>query len=158
MCRFHCFAGHGRRRLRKRGEDASGVKPSRALAAEDGVPVNVTGRKLRDRGVAAIGAPDCSAKAVAALGEVEAIPHLATHAVVLAPDDVCLIDAALKDQVFNEAADWVIGERGDYGRLQPEAATQTARYVVLPAALPSLKGSSCVNAPLSRVQPKHHFA
>ena len=74
-----------RRRLRQRAEDAAGVEPARAEAAEDLVPVDVARRELRDGGVPAIGAAKRGADAEAALGEVEPLrtvrptPSYLTH-------------------------------------------------------------------------------
>ena len=63
------------------------------------------GFELRDRGVAAIGAAERRAHAEAALGEVETVAHGAADAVVRHPAQVRLVDAALVDQVLDQAAD-----------------------------------------------------
>ena len=51
------------------------------------------------------------------------------------------VDAALVDEVLDQAADRVVGERGHERRPQAEAALQAARDVVLPAALPDPEGA-----------------
>jgi hypothetical protein len=50
-----------------------------------------------------------------------------------------LLDAALEHQVFHEAADGIVGERGDDGGVEAEAPLQPAGDVVLSAALPDLE-------------------
>ena len=57
----------------------------------------------------------------------------------LAHMHVRLVDAALVHQVFDQAADGVVGERGDDGGLEAEAAAQAAGDVVLAAAFPDVE-------------------
>ena len=153
----HGLFGHQRRGLRQRAEDATGVKPAGAERAEDLVPVDVAGFQLRDGGVPAIGATQRGAHAEASLGEVEAVAHGAADAVVLHPGHA-LFDAALEHQVFHEAAHRVVGQRGHDGGVEPEAALQPARDVVLAAAFPDLEGAGGVDAAIARVEAQHHFA
>ena len=94
----------------KRAEDAAGVKPARALAAEDVVPIDLAGLQLRNRGMAAIRAAERGAHAEAALGEVQAVAHRAAHAVVRHPAHQRLIDAALVDQVLHQTPHRIVGE------------------------------------------------
>src|SRR5437764_13328725 len=106
------------------------MKPAGALLAEDIVPINIAGLELRCGGVAAVGAAERAAHAEAALGKVQAVAHGAAHAVVVEPFDE-LVHTALVDEVLNEASNGVFGERGDDSRLEPEAALEAARHVVL---------------------------
>ena len=68
------------------------------------------------------------------------------------------IDAALQDEVFDEAADGVVGERGGDGGAQAEAAAQAARHVVFAAALPHLKLARGVDAAFAGIEAEHDFA
>ena len=136
---FDGFFGNQRGGVGERGEDAAGVEPARAFGREDFVPVDLTGLELGDSGVAAVGAAQRGAHAEAALGEVEAIADGAADAVVLHPLQMRLVDAALVDEVFDEAANGVVGERGDDGGAQAKAALEAAGDVVFAAALPGLE-------------------
>ena len=143
----------------ERGEDAAGVEPARAvLGAEDRVPVEVAGFDLADGGVAAVGAAGGGAQAEAALGEVEAVAHGAANAVVRDPSEQGGVDAALQDEVFDEAADGVVGEGGGDGGAQAEAAAEAAGDVVFAAALPDLEVARGVDAAFAGIEAKHDFA
>ena len=102
--------------LAERGEDAAAVEPARALGGEDRVPVDVARAQLRDGRVAAVGAADRAAHAEAALGEVEAVARGPADAVVGHPAQVALVDAAAQDELLDQAADRVVGERADQRR------------------------------------------
>src|SRR5262249_17915836 len=136
----------------------AGVEPARALLAEHDVPVDLARLELRDRGVPAVRAPQGRAHAVAALGEVQAVADGASHAVVLDPDQVRLVDPALVDEVLHQAADGVVDQRRHQRRLQAEAALEPARDVVLAAAFPDLEAPRGVDAALAGIQAEHHLA
>ncbi len=108
--------------------------------------------------MAAIRAAERGAHAEAALSEVQAVAGGAAYAVVLHPLHVRLIDAALQHQVFEQAAYGIVGERGDDGRLQSEAAPQPARDVVFAAALPHAELPRRRDADIAGIEPQHHFA
>ena len=108
--------------------------------------------------MAAVGDADRAADAEAALGEVQAVADRAADAVVRHPADERGVDAALQDEVLDEPADLVVGERGDDGGAQAEAAAQAAGDVVLAAALPDLEGAGGADAALARVEAQHHLA
>ncbi len=125
--------------------------------AKDPVPVEVTGLDLADGGVAAVGAAGGRAHAIAALGKVEAVADGAADAIVGNPFEQGSIDAALENEVFDQAADGVFGERGGDGGAQAEAAAQSAGHVVFAAALPHLKLPRGVDAALAGIEAKHDF-
>ena len=118
----------------------------------------VAGLELADGGVAAVRAAGGGAEAEAALGEVEAVADGAAHAVVGNPFEQGCVDAALEDEVFNQAADGVIGESGSDGGAQAEAAAQSAGYVVFAAALPDLELARGVDAGFAGIEAQHDFA
>src|SRR5689334_900845 len=104
-----------------------------------------------------VGAADGAANPEAALGEVQSVSHLSPDAVVVTPDDAG-IDAALENQILDEPADWVVGERSDNSSAEPETAPEAARDVVLSSTLPGAKASSGVDPRVARIQTKHHLA
>jgi hypothetical protein len=63
-----------------------------------------------------------------------------------------------KHQIFHQPAHRVIRQRGDVSRAKAEATTQAAGHVVLSAALPNLKRSSRMNAPLAGIEAQHDLA
>ena len=141
------------------GEDSAGMEPARAVAgAEDRLPIEIAGLDLADGSVAAVGTAGGSAHAKAALSKVEAVAHGAADAIVRDPADERGIDAALEDEVLDEAADGVVGERGGDGGAQAEAAAQAAGYVVFAAALPNLELARGVDAHVAGIEAKHDFA
>src|SRR5262245_43430976 len=109
---LHVLARDERRCFGQRAEDAAAMKPSRALLAEDLLPIDVARPELRHGGVAAVRASDRRARAKAPLGEVQPIAHGPSNAVIWRPLHVRLIDAALIDQVLNQTAHRVVGEGG----------------------------------------------
>ena len=68
------------------------------------------------------------------------------------------VDASLQDQVLEQAADRVVGERRHDRGAQPEAATQPARDVVLAATLGDRERARGRDATVARVEAKHHLA
>src|ERR1044072_757717 len=95
-------------------ESAEEMRPGwkeRALAAEYLLPVDVAGLELRGGRVPSVRTAQCGAHAEASLGEVQAVAHPAPDAVVLAPEDVRLIDAALLDEVLHQTPDGVVREQ-----------------------------------------------
>jgi hypothetical protein len=64
----------------------------------------------------------------------------------------------MQNQVFNEASDRVVGERGGNGCAQSETAPQRTRDVVFAAALPHLKTARGVDAAFAGIEAQHHLA
>ena len=106
----------------------------------------------------AVGDADGAADAEAALGEVEPVAHLAPHAVVGDPAEMCPLDAALVDEVVDQPADGVVGERRHDRGAKTEAALEAAGDVVLAAPLPRLERARRLDPPLARVEAQHHLA
>ena len=146
------------RRLRERREDAAAVEPAGAVPAEDLLPVDVARAQLRGRRVATVGDADRAANAEAALGEVQPVAHLAPDAVVGDPAEVGSLDATLVDEVVDQPADGIVGERRHDRRAEPEAAFEAAGDVVLAASLPRLEGAGRLDPPLTRVEAQHDLA
>ena len=67
-------------------------------------------------------------------------------------------DAALQDEILEQPADVVVGERGADGGLEAEAAAQAAGDVVFAAAFPDPELARGADAALARVEPQHDFA
>ena len=122
------------------------------------IPVDVAGFELRDGSVAAVHHAEAAADAEAPLEEVDAVAGLAADAVEGAPKDVVLADAALEHEVFDEAADRVIDERGDDGTAQAEAAAQAAGDVVLAAAFPDAEAAGTDDAAFAGIEAEHDLA
>ena len=83
---------------------------------------------------------------------------VAADAVVGHPAQVALVDAAAQDELLDETADGVVGERADERRAQAEAAPQAARHVVLAAALPDLEGARGRDPALAGIEAQHDLA
>ena len=156
--RLHRLERNLRRRLRERGEDPAAVEPADALASEDPLPVDIAPPQLRHRRVPTIGAAHGTTHPEAPLGEVETVAYLPPDAVVGHPGQMCPLDAALIDQILDQAADGVVGERRHQCRPQPEAPLQAAGHVVLAASLPHRKRPRRRDPPLPRVESQHHLA
>ena len=155
---FDGLDGEGGGGFRERGEDAAGVEPAHAEFAEDVVPVDVARLELRGGGVAAVGIAHRAAHAEAALGEIQAVAHVAADAVVRAPLDEIRGDAALHDEILDQVADFVIDEGGDDGGLVAEAFPQAARGVVLAAAFPGGEMAGGADAAFAGIETEHDFA
>jgi hypothetical protein len=123
------------------------MKPLRTvLVPENCRPAKIAGVELADGGQATVRTADGSANAEAALGEVESVANLSSYAVIRDPSEQGSVNAALQDEVFDEAADGVVGQRGRNGGAQAKAAAQAASYVVFAAALPDLEVARGVDA------------
>src|SRR5260370_12785261 len=109
---LHCFDGHFRSCLGERAEDPSGMKPARALFAEDCLPIDLTWLKRRHRRVAAIGAAQSRSQAKAALRKIQAVADGPADAVIVHPSDQRRIDAALINQVLEEESYWIFAKAG----------------------------------------------
>jgi hypothetical protein len=135
------------------------VKPARTvLQTQNRLPIEIAGLNLADGGVAAVRAAGSGAHAKAALSKVEAVADGTADSIVRNPADERRIDATLKDEIFNEAANGVISECGCNGGIQAETAAQAAGDVVFAAAFPHLKLTRCVDAAFAGVETKHDFA
>ena len=108
--------------------------------------------------MAAIGAPDGGADSIAALGEVEAVAGLAADSVIGNPADERGVDAALEDEVFDEAADGVFGDGGDDGSAKAEGAAEAAGDVVFAATLRGGEMARGVDAAFAGIEAQHYFA
>ncbi|OPZ68589.1 MAG: hypothetical protein BWY83_02261 [bacterium ADurb.Bin478] len=150
--------GEGGGRLGKRGEDAAGVEPAHPLHPEELLPVDLAGFELRGGGVAAVGAANGTTHPETALGKVEAVAHAAADAIVGNPFDPGGVDPALEDEILDQSSDRIIGEGGDDGGAQAEAAAQAAGDVILSPALPGAEGTRGVDALLAGIEPEHHLA
>ena len=108
--------------------------------------------------MAAVGTAGGGADSEAAFGEVEAVADIAADAIVLDPFEQGEVDAALEHEVFDKAADGVVGKRGGDGGTQAEAATEAAGDVVFAAALPDLEVAGGVDAGVAGIEAEHDFA
>src|SRR5215469_4055105 len=147
-----------RRGLRECAKDAAGVEPARPKRSEYLFPIEVAGLELRDCGMAAIGAAESGAYAIAALGEVQAVSDGTADAVVFHPAHQRLVHTSLVNEVLQQLADRVLRKcRGDRG-IKTKATLQPARHIVFTATLPDFEVSSCPNAPISRIEAQHDLA
>ena len=72
--------------------------------------------------MAPVGDTDRPAQAEAALGEVQPVAHRSSDAVVGHPPDEGGVQAAGEDEVLDQVADLVVGQRRDNGAAQAERA------------------------------------
>src|SRR5215472_9878653 len=105
------------------------MKPARAVFGEDLLPVDVSRLELTGRAVAAIGASDRAADSKTALGEIETVAHRAPDSIVGNPTQIRLVNAALINQVLDQATHWVFRQRRNHRGIQAEAPLQPARNV-----------------------------
>src|SRR5215470_9204700 len=130
------------------------MKPASAIFREYLLPIDLAGLELGNRGVATIGAAQSRTNAIPAFGKVQAIPKVASYAVVWHPAYVLLRDPALQHKVFDQSSDRVVGKRRDDRSFQAKAAPQPTRHVVLTAALPYSKLAGGGDPPIARIEPK----
>ena len=74
------------------------------------------------------------------------------------PFHVRLIDAALIDQILNQAADRIVGKSRHDRRVETETSFQSASDIVFAAAFPHLERPRRVYPLIARIEPEHHFA
>ena len=134
------------------------MKPTRALAAKDLVPISIARFQLGNGGVPAIRTTKRGTCAETSLSEIQSVANQTTYAIELSPMHVRLIDAALIHQVLNKTADGIVSQRRDDSRIQPEASLQTTCDVIFTAAFPDLKAARGGYASVSRIKPQHYLA
>ena len=91
--------------------------------------------------MASVGATEGCAHSKPSLGEIQTVADRAAYPVVWHPADITTIDVALHHQIFYETTDWIVGESGDDGSFETEAALQSASHVVLATAFPCVEAS-----------------
>ena len=99
-------------RVAQRRENAAGVQPAHADLAEDVVPIEITGFELAGGGIATVRNAHRAAHAETALGEIQPVADRAAHAVERHPLDEVRVHAALQNEILQQPADVVVGERG----------------------------------------------
>ena len=82
----------------------------------------------------------------------------APDSVVGDPAHVGLVDAALEDEILEQPADRVVGERGDDRRTKTEAATEAPGDVVLAAALRDRERARRRDSAVAGIETQHHLA
>jgi hypothetical protein len=100
-----------------------------------------------------------AAHAEAALGEIQPVAHVAAHAVVPGIHFTCRWSTPpCRMKSSTSRPDRVVGEGGDDGGAQAEAAAQAAGHVVFAAAFPGAEGAGGVDALLAGIEAQHDFA
>jgi len=156
---IHGLGGNVRSGGGECGEDAAGVEPLRTVfGAEDRGPVKIARLELADCGKAAVRAAGGGTEAESTLGKVDAVANRPAYAVIGQPFEQGRVHAALKHEVFDQAANGVIGQCCGDGGTQSEASAQAASNVVLAATFPDLKLARGVYPVFAGVEAKHHFA
>src|SRR5207253_1457510 len=87
LCRLHRFFGDQWRRLGKCAEDSPRVKPARAFACKNSLPIDITRFQLRNGGMTAVGTTKRRAHTKTAFGKIQAITHRAPDPIVFDPTD-----------------------------------------------------------------------
>src|SRR3984893_17764901 len=105
-----------------------------------------------------IGTAEGSAHAKASLGKIQPVAYTSSDSVERHPADIFLTHASLKHEIFDEASDSVLSERGNDSRVHAKAASETTRHVVFAAALPYAKVTRCGDALLARIESQHDFS
>jgi len=108
--------------------------------------------------MSAVGTSERRADAEAALGEIQAVADSATDSVVRRPSDVPLADAALQHEVFDKAANGIVGDRGDDCGIHSKTAFEAASNVVFAATFPGAEMARGGNTFVAGVQAQHDFA
>ena len=134
------------------------MEPTCAILFEQLVPVNVAWFHLGCCSIATIGNAFGSANTEASFREVKPIASGSSDAVVCFPLNVVRVDTSLKDEIFQQAPDLVVGKRGDDCGLHIEAASEATGYIVFAAALPGCEGSGRPCPAFARIQSKHDLA
>ena len=122
------------------------------------VPINVPRLQIRHRRVSAVITSQRRPYPKSTFRKVQPVARRPPQSIMFHPANQRLINAALINQVLEQAPHRIIHKRRHYCRLQPEAALQSPRHVVLSAALAHFKASRRRNSPLARIEPHHHLA
>jgi hypothetical protein len=98
------------------------MKPSRTASVENMIPVNLPSAELGDGGMASVRASQRRSNAETPLGEVEAIADRTSDSVIFHPPHQGLIDPSLIEQIFQQPANWIVGDCRNNGGVISEAA------------------------------------
>src|SRR5262249_13512104 len=99
-----------------------------------------SGLELRDSSVPAVRTSQRGPESESAFGKVESISRCAANAVVLNPADQRLIHTTLINEILKKAPDGIIGDGRNNRGIEPEAALQSARDVIL---APTFRNPKC---------------
>ena len=155
---LHRFFSDLGRRFRQSTKNTAGVEPSRAFVTKYFLPVDIAFLELRHRRISPIRTSESSTDAETAFGKVHTVANSTPNAIVLRPLNMRLIDAALIDQVLNQAADRIIGKCGNDRRVETETTLQTAGDVILTATLPHFERPRRMYPFIARIEPEHYLA
>ena len=155
---LHRLLGDERRRLRQRAEDAAGVEPARAEAAEDLVPVDVcpassceTAVWPRSEQPSAARTPKPRSVKLSPLRTVRPTPSYLTHVTRCSTPPWNIRSSTRRPTGLSASAVTMAVSR-------PKQRLQPAGDVVLAAALPDLERARGVDAEVARIEPEHDFA
>src|SRR5436190_6022819 len=153
--RFQCYLRSG---LGECAEDSPSMEPPRAVLAKDLLPIDLDGLELGYGCVPAIGAAKRGANTKTAFREVQPIPNRAANSVIRDPSHILLGNAALQHEIFDEPSDGIVGQRGDDGSIESEAAPKSASDIVFTAAFPCTEIAGSGNTTVPRVETQHDLA
>jgi hypothetical protein len=94
----------------------------------------------------------------AAFSEVYGVPALSADRIGRHPSEKRRAHTALKNEVLDEAAHFIVCQSGDQCGALAEAPPEPARDVVLPPSFPSAEAAGGAHTGISGVQPKQYFA
>jgi hypothetical protein len=134
------------------------MEPSRAVLAKDLLPIDLAGLELGYGCVPAIGAANRGANAKTAFREVQPVPNRAANSVIRDPSHILLANAALQHEIFDQPSDGIVGQRGDNGSIESEAAPKPASDIVFTAAFPCTEIAGSGNTTVPRVETQHDLA
>src|SRR5260221_13493681 len=139
-------------------EDATSMKPARAVLSENVIPVKSSRSKLARRRIPAIGNSHRATRSKAAFGKVQTVSHLAANAVKIDPPDEFRINAPLQYEILKQTSDIIVGKRSADRGSESEASAQSSRHVILATALPDFEFARRTDAPFTRIKPQHDLA
>ena len=94
----------------------------------------------------------------AALDKINAVARIFAFAVSFAPKNFGTVNAGLHNEIFRQASERVVGERGHNRGFLPKGFRSVAGDVVFSAAVEDAKILRRVNALVARIEAQQNFA
>src|ERR1700682_1641908 len=113
---------------------------------------------MGDSGMTSIRASYGGTETESAFCEIQTVAHGAPDAIVRHPLDVRLVYSTLINQILDQSAHWIVGQRRNQGCIHSKAAPQAPRYVIFTPAFPGAKRARGRDAAIPGIEAQHHLA
>ena len=154
---FHCLDNYIAGFLTQGGKDTAAVEPTDSIFTENLFPVNISRPKLAGGAVTSVRTTECGAYSVTGFSEIQPDSRVSPQAIIRYPAHIAHIYSALENQVFEQVADFIVGNSGNHRRAHSETSFQSAGDVVFTSTFPDPEIAGGADTHVAGVEAKHYF-